>query len=101
MALFLVYLVLKPNCSSANILFLLLFSQTWIYIALSTTLENEVRIDIGLESEIFILLPFLNKGFISEYFKWSGKISVNNLLHMWVGGEIMKGELIFNSLVDI
>jgi hypothetical protein len=46
----------------------------------------------------------LNKGFISEYFKWSGNIPVDNdLLHMWVRGEIMKGELISNtsSLVDI
>jgi len=44
----------------------------------------------------------LNKGFISEYFKRSGKIPFdNNLLHMWVRREIMKGELIFNSLVDI
>jgi len=53
---------------------------------------------------IFILSSFLNKGFISEYFKWSGKIPVDNdLLHMWVRGEIMKGELISNtsSLVDI
>ena len=41
--------------------------------------------------------PFLNKGFISEYFKWSGKIADdNNLLHNWV-----RGELIFNNLVDI
>jgi hypothetical protein len=53
---------------------------------------------------IFILSSFLNKGFISEYFKQSVKIPVDNdLLHMWVRGEIMKGELIFNmsSLVDI
>jgi len=42
----------------------------------------------------------LNKGFISEYFKWSGKI-YNDLLRMWVRRELMKGELIFNSLVDI
>jgi hypothetical protein len=25
----------------------------------------------------------------------------NDLLHMWVRGEIMKGELIFNSFIDI
>jgi hypothetical protein len=102
MALFLVYLVLKRNCSSPNILFLLLCSQTLIYIALCSTLENEVRIDIGLEFLIFILSSFLNKGFISEHFKRSGKIpGDNDLLHMWVRGEIMKGELIFNNLVDI
>jgi len=60
MALFLVYLVLKQNCSSANILFLLLCSQIWIYTPLSSTLENEVRIDIGLEFVIFSHL-FLTK----------------------------------------
>jgi hypothetical protein len=44
----------------------------------------------------------LNKGFISEYFNQSGKIPDDNyLLHMCVRGEIVKGELIFNSLVDI
>jgi len=44
----------------------------------------------------------LNKGLIFEYFKWSGKIPVDNdLLHMRVRGEIMKEELIFNSVVDI
>jgi len=43
----------------------------------------------------------LNKGFISEYITWPGKIPVgNDLLHMWVRAEIMKGELIVNSLVD-
>jgi len=43
----------------------------------------------------------LNKGFVSECTKWSGKIPVgNDLLRTWVRGEIMKGELIFNSLVD-
>jgi hypothetical protein len=42
-------------------------------------------------------VTFLDKGFISEYFKWSGKISDDNdLLHMWV-----RGELIFDNLVDI
>ena len=46
--------------------------------------------------------PFLNKGFISEYFKRSGKIPDNNdLLHMCVRGELMNGGLIFNTLVGI
>jgi hypothetical protein len=36
----------------------------------------------------------LNKGFISEYFKLSGKIpDDNDLLQMWVRREIMKGEI--------
>jgi len=44
----------------------------------------------------------LHKGFISEYFNPPGKIpDDNDLLHMWVRGEVMKGELMFNSLVDI
>jgi hypothetical protein len=48
------------------------------------------------------LSPFLNKGFISEYFRQSGKIpNDSDLLHMWVNGLIMKGELSFNNLVDI
>jgi DNA-directed RNA polymerase beta subunit len=48
------------------------------------------------------LSPFLNRGFISEYFKRSGKIpDDNDLLHMWVRGELMNGELIFNTLVGI
>jgi hypothetical protein len=46
--------------------------------------------------------PFLNKGFISEYFKRSGKIpDDNDLLHMCVRGELMNGGLIFNTLVGI
>jgi hypothetical protein len=45
---------------------------------------------------------FLNKDFISVYFIWPGKIPVDNdLLYMWIRGEIMKEELIFNSTLDI
>lgn len=52
--------------------------------------------------DIYILSPFLSKGFISEYFKQPGKIYYDNdLLCMWVRGELMKRELIFNSLVYI
>jgi hypothetical protein len=47
------------------------------------------------------LSHFLNKGFISEYLKLSGKIPGDDLLSMWVKGETMNRELIFNSLVDI
>jgi len=48
MALFVAALVLKPNCSSAKILFLLLCSQSWIYVAFYSNLENDIRIDTGL-----------------------------------------------------
>jgi hypothetical protein len=47
------------------------------------------------------LSPFVNKGYISEYFKQSGKIPGDNLLHICVRGELMEGDLIFNNLVDI
>jgi hypothetical protein len=36
------------------------------------------------------------------YFKQSGKIPEDiDLLHMYVKGELIKGELILNNLVDI
>jgi hypothetical protein len=38
---------------------------------------------------------------VSEYLKCCGNIADDDLLHMWVRGEIMKGELIFNSVVGI
>jgi hypothetical protein len=41
-------LVLKPNYSSAKILFLFRWSRIWIFITFSSTLENEVASDIGL-----------------------------------------------------
>jgi hypothetical protein len=48
------------------------------------------------------LSPSLNKGLTTAYFKRSGKIPEDNdLLHIWVKGELMKGELIFSNLVDI
>jgi len=48
------------------------------------------------------LSPFLNKGLTTAYFTQPGKIPEDNdLLHMWVKGELMKGELIFINLVDI
>jgi hypothetical protein len=51
---------------------------------------------------MFCLSPFLNKGFISEYFRRSGNIpNESDLLHMWVNGLRMKGELSFNNLLDI
>jgi hypothetical protein len=48
------------------------------------------------------LSPFLNKGLTTACFKWSGKIPEDNdLLHIWVKGELMKGELIFSNVLDI
>jgi hypothetical protein len=49
------------------------------------------------------LLPFLNKRLTTAYFRWSEKIPEDNdLLHIHkVKGELIKHELIFNSLVDI
>jgi len=38
----------------------------------------------------------------TAYFKRSGKVPEDiDLLHMWVKGEVIKGELIFSNLVDI
>jgi len=52
------------------------------------------------------LSPFLNKCLTTACFKWSGKIPDDNdydndLLHVWVKVELMKGELIFSHFVDI
>jgi hypothetical protein len=44
----------------------------------------------------------LNKGFAIAYFRWSGKIPKDiDLLQIYVRGEVIKEELIFNILVDI
>jgi len=44
----------------------------------------------------------LNKSLTIAYFKWSGKIPEDkDLLHIWAKVELMKGEHIFISLVDI
>jgi len=49
-----------------------------------------------------VLSPFLNRGLTTAYFKRSGKVLEDiDLLHIWVKGEIIKGELIFSNLVDI
>jgi hypothetical protein len=40
---------------------------------MSTTFEKDVNNDIGLELVISVLSPFLNSGFISEYFNRVGK----------------------------
>jgi len=44
----------------------------------------------------------LNSGLTIAYFRQSGKIPEDrDLLHLWAKGELMKGEYIFISLVDI
>jgi hypothetical protein len=36
---------------------------------------------------------------MTAYFRWSGKVQEDtDLLHIWVKGEVIKGELIFNNL---
>ena len=58
--------------------------------------------DIGLQLQSLVLSPFLNKGLTTAYFKQTGKVPEDiDLLHMWVKGEVIKGELIFSNLVDI
>jgi hypothetical protein len=48
------------------------------------------------------LSPFLNTGFTTENFNLDGKIpDERDLLQIYVKGEIIKGALIFNILVDI
>jgi len=49
-----------------------------------------------------LLLPFLYKGFIIEYFSLSGKIPlVITLLHIYLRGELIKGAVILSNLVEI
>jgi len=44
----------------------------------------------------------LNSGLTIANFRWSEKIPEDwHLLHIWAKCELMKGELIFISLVDI
>jgi hypothetical protein len=51
---------------------------------------------------MLLLLPFLNNGFITGYFRKSGKIpDDSNLLDVWFRGELIKGEHIFSTLVEI
>jgi hypothetical protein len=48
---------------------------------------------------MFDLPPFLNKGLTTGFFRRSGKIPEDSdLLHIWVTGELMKGELIFSNI---
>jgi len=42
---------------------------------------------------------FLNKGLTTAYFRRSGKIPEDSaFLHIWVKGELTKGELIFGNI---
>jgi hypothetical protein len=48
---------------------------------------------------MFDLPPFLKKTLTTAYFRRSGKIPEDSdLLHIWVKGELMKGELIFSNI---
>jgi hypothetical protein len=50
----------------------------------------------------FRFITFLNKSLTTAYFKQSGKIPEDNdLLHTWLKGDLMKGELVFINLIDI
>jgi multisubunit Na+/H+ antiporter MnhG subunit len=65
-----------------------------LYIIFSRTFEKNVSKEIGLKLVIFVLSPFLYNGFISESFHHEGKIpEENDLLHMYVKGDTMKGLL--------
>jgi hypothetical protein len=65
-------------------------------------LEKDVSKEIGLKCVISILFPFLCKGFISENFNREGKIpDENDLLHMYVKGDVIKGVLTFRIFVGI
>lgn len=95
-------LFLKPYCSVANILFWLMCWYNLVYISFSRTFEKDVSNEIGLKLVVFVLSPFLNNGFISENFNWEGKIhDENDLLHMHVGGDVMKGVLTFKIIIGM
>ena len=65
-------------------------------------LKKVLNIDISLQLRSLVLSPFLNKGLTTAYFKQSGKIPEDmDLLYIWVKSELIKGELVFNNLVDI
>ena len=48
-----------------------------------------------------VLLPILNVGFIWEYFNCVGNMPVDDLLHIYVRGDMIKGKLIFIILTGI
>jgi hypothetical protein len=88
MALFVAESDLNRNCSCAEILCVFRWSWSCLYITFSSTFEKEHKKD--------------NEGLTTSYFKQSGKVPEDiDLLHIWAKGEVIKGELIFNNLVDI
>jgi hypothetical protein len=68
-------LVLKLNCSSANILLLIKCWYILTYKTFLKTLENASKSDIGLWLDISLLSPFLNISLITAYFSLAGNIS--------------------------
>jgi hypothetical protein len=48
---------------------------------------------------MFDLPSFLKKGLTTAYFRECGKIpEESDLLHIWVKGKLMKGELTFRNI---
>jgi len=65
-------------------------------------LEKEVNKDMGQYLEVISLSPFLNIGFIIEYFNLSGKTSEErDLLQIYVEGQMGKRALVFKMLIGI
>jgi hypothetical protein len=73
-----------------------------VYITFSRIFEKDVSKEIGLKLFMFVLSPFLYKGFISENFNQQRKIpNESGLLHMYVRGDAIKGVLTFRILIGI
>ena len=73
--------VLKSNCSSTNILLLLIKCRYILTIkTFSKTLENEGKRDMGLYLDLSLLSPFLNIGLITDYLNLVGNVPENNIL---------------------
>ena len=96
---FSVELFLKPYCLVANILFWLMcwYSLWYIGVTFSRIFEKDVSKEIGLKLVISVL-SFL----ISENFNQEGKIpDESDLLHMFVGGDVLKDVLTFRIFIGI
>ena len=95
-------LYLKPYCLVGNILFWLLCWYNLVYITYSRIFENDVSKETGLKLFIFVLSPFLCKGFISENFNREGKVhDKSDLLQMYVRRDVTKGVLTFRIFIGI
>ena len=91
-------LFLKPYCSVANILFLLMCWYHLVYITFFRIFEK----DVSLKFVICILFPFICKDFISENLNREGNIpDESDLLHMCVRGNVMKGVLTLIIFIGI